>query len=276
MTIPSYLMGDRATLEAVSRQHWQALHLGGKTILCRILGKYIVYVDAEDVGITPHLCLNGYWESWITVAIARILKPGWYCVDIGANHGYYTAIMADAVGPTGHVLAIEPNPQLLELLKLTLEVNGFQRHTATLQKAASNTDRQSVYLTIPRNRTAAASLYLEATASDERVEVETITLDNVTREWPHVDLVKIDAEGAEEMIWHGMRQTLERNPNICVIMEIDCARYAEPRAFLCDIQEAGFTLQYIDYNSTIKNVTENQLLNDLAGEVLMLFLHRMR
>jgi len=274
MTIPSYLVGDRNVLEAVARQHWQAVYMGDKTVLCRILGKYIIYADVEDIGITPHLCLNGYWEPWITVAIARILKPGWYCVDVGANHGYYTAIMADAVGPAGRVLAIEPNPRLMELLQFTLEVNGFLGYTATLQKALTHSESQRVNLVIPRNRGGNSTLFREALASDGTVEVETDTLDNVTKEWGHVDLVKIDAEGAEVMIWQGMRQTLERNPNIHIIMEINCARYTDPQSFVRDIQEAGFELRYIDYDCAIKNITQRQILTDRFGEDWMLYLNR--
>src|SRR5262249_15341184 len=86
----------------------------------------------------------------------------------------------------------------------------------------------------------------------------TVTLDGITADWPRVDLVKIDAEGAEESIWHGMRTTLERNQGITVIMEMVCSRYANPQAFLREIQEAGFLLRHINYDATIKNVTEEQ------------------
>jgi FkbM family methyltransferase len=272
--IPPYLTEERSALEMVSRQHCQTARLSDRVILCRILGKYIMYADPEDVGITPHFCLNGFWESWITIAMARVLKPGWNCVDVGANHGYYTLIIADAVGPFGRVLAIEPNPQLTELVKLSLEVNGFQRHTTVLQKAVSDTDLRRINLVVPRNRGAMATLCREATVSDDVVEVETVTLDEVTEDWPRVDLIKIDAEGSEESIWCGMRKTLEQNYGITIIMEISCLRYTDPQAFVHEIQEAGFPLRYIDYDGAINNVTEERILNDRVGEDWMLFLRR--
>ena len=122
--LPLYLTEYRATLEAICRQHYQTARLSEQVILCRVLGKYIVYADPNDVGLTPHLCLDGFWESWITIALARRLTPGWACIDVGANHGYYTLLMADAVESTGRVCAIEPNPQLAERLALTLEVKS--------------------------------------------------------------------------------------------------------------------------------------------------------
>ena len=44
-------------------------------------------------------------------ALARTLRPDWHCLDIGANHGYYTLVMADAVGPEGRVVPVEPTPR---------------------------------------------------------------------------------------------------------------------------------------------------------------------
>jgi FkbM family methyltransferase len=272
MMIPSHLTETRSVLEEVSRQHYQTARLNDRVILCRVLGKYIIYADAEDLGIVPHLCLDGFWESWITVAMARLLKPGWCCVDVGANHGYYTLIMADAVEPDGRVLAVEPNPLLAEMLKRSITVNGLQRQAGVMQKAATDKDSGRMHLVVPRNRASDATLFREATTSDDVIEVETVTIDHITKNWPSVDFIKIDAEGAEESIWRGMRKTLERNQEITIIMEIVCSRYAKPRTFLSEIQVAGFLLRYIDYDATIKTSTPEQILTD--REDWMLFLRR--
>src|SRR5688572_23436882 len=109
--VPQYLVPNRTGWEMVSCQASQTAYMGDNTAIVRVLGKYIMWVDTTDIGITPHLSLNGYWESWITLAMARVLQPGWTCIDVGANHGYYTLIMADAVGPSGKVISIEPNPR---------------------------------------------------------------------------------------------------------------------------------------------------------------------
>jgi hypothetical protein len=41
-----------------------------------VLGKYLIYADALETGITPDLALEGYWEPWITLALARTVRPG--------------------------------------------------------------------------------------------------------------------------------------------------------------------------------------------------------
>jgi FkbM family methyltransferase len=273
--LPPSLTSDRSSLESVSRQNCQTLYLGNNTALCRVLGKYIMYVDTEDIGVSPHLCFNGYWETWITVALARALQPGWRCVDIGANHGYYTLIMADAVEAEGRVLAVEPNPRLAGLLRRNIDVNGFLHSTTVLQNAITQANVGTLRFVIPDcYRSSSGTLHRDETASDKMFEVETTSLDEVTKNWPRVDLVKIDAEGAEEMIWEGMRQTLAAHRDITIIMEMNSLRYGDPHKLVREIVQAGFPLRYIDYDSEIKETTEQELISNPKGLDWMLFLRR--
>ena len=178
--LPAHLTGDRPLLEAVSREHSRAVYVGDRTLLCRVLGKYLVYADAQETGITPHLAMDGYWESWITLAIARTVRPGSHCLDIGANHGYYTLVMADAAGPNGRVVPVEPTPRLTEMLRQTLDINGFPR-VEVLAKAASDTDGKTLQLVIPARRSLNARLSEEVGPTDEVVPVQTVTVDAITQ-----------------------------------------------------------------------------------------------
>jgi FkbM family methyltransferase len=273
--LPPSLTSDRFALESLSFQNTQTLYLGDKTALSRVLGKYIMFVDTEDIGIAPHLCFNGYWETWITLALARLVKPGWRCVDIGANHGYYTLIMADAVEAEGKVLAIEPHPWLAELLKRNIDVNGFTRNTTILQKAITQADVGKLSLVIPDSyRSLNGSLCRQPTAADKVFEVETISLDEATKDWPRVDFIKIDAEGAEEMIWEGMSGTIAANPDIIIVMEVNALRYGDPHKLVRAIQQAGFPLRYIDYDACIKETSEDELVNNPTGLDWMIYLRR--
>jgi FkbM family methyltransferase len=260
-------------LEAVSRQESRAVYMGEETVLCRVLGKYLMYADAQETGITPHLSMDGYWESWISVHLARTLRPGWHCLDIGANHGYYTLIMADAVGQSGRVAPIEPTPRLAELLRQTLDVNGFPGVTV-VQKAASRTDGDQLRLVVPPHRSMNARLSDVAGPTDAVFNVETVTVDALTRNWPRVDLIKIDVEGAEEDVWQGMQRTIAQNRGLVLILELNVDRYEDPRSFLEAIELAGFRLRYIDFDSEVKNVTIDELLGRQVGQDWMLYLAR--
>ena len=79
-------------------------------------------------------------ETFTALLIARAVQPGDVVVDAGANHGYHTRHLLDAVGVAGHVHAYEPNPRLAaELeewkdtrLKIHQVAVGASQATATL------------------------------------------------------------------------------------------------------------------------------------------------
>jgi FkbM family methyltransferase len=272
--LPRYLIESCEQIEAVSGEHHESVYLGESTVLCRVLGKYLMYADTEDAGIVPHLCLGGHWESWITLAIARLVRPGWRCLDVGANHGYYTLIMADGVGATGKVLAVEPNRKPARLLPLTLSVNGFTKWVEVVEKAASDTEAERVKFLIPPHFGMNARLADQRDEVGDVVEVETTSIDSLTRGWPRVDLIKIDVEGAEEAVWRGMQETLARNPDVVVILEVNTARYEDPGRFFAELERAGFPLRYIDYDGATPTISREELVTQRRGEDWMLFLHR--
>lgn len=272
VNIKDILSISRKDIETICRANCQNVYLGDKTVLCRVMTKFLVYADTEDIGITPHLCLNGYWESWTTIAMVRLIKQGWNCVDIGANHGYYTLLMADCVGPLGSVVAVEPNPKLSKLLERNIRLNGFQDRVKVIQKAVYSTCMDKVKLVIPKGFGMNATIQRDVTANDDVTVVETITLDNLIDTF-NIDLIKIDAEGAEEAIWKGMKETLCRSKDVTVVMEFNCLRYSNPRTFLEDIQK-NFQLRYIDYDSNIKNLTIDRCISERYGKDWMLFLNR--
>jgi FkbM family methyltransferase len=272
--LPAYMTESRVALEECSRRAYQTARLSETDVLCRVLGRYIMYADPTDLCIVPHLCMDGYWESWITVALARLIRPGWHCVDVGANHGYFTLLMADAAGDAGRVLAVEPNPDLAARVSRSLEVNGLLGRATVLQRAAADEDGTTLSLVVPRRHGPDATVCRAATAEDDACEVESVTLDAATRAWPRVDLVKIDAEGAEPLVWAGMRALVGRHPGVSILMEFCPARYADARGFLREIRREGFRLRRVRYDAEIAEITEAEILRGDGGNDLMLFLRR--
>jgi len=273
MSVPAYVTEGRAELEAVSRQQAQAVPLHGGTILCRVLGKYLMFADGEDFSVTPHMALNGYWESWTTVAIARAVRCGAHVVDVGANNGYFTVLLGDAVGDEGRVLALEPNPRLADLLMRTLEVNGLSHRCHVLSTAASS-GQSIARLSVPPHRWADGSLCRARAAADTVVEVPTVTIDEATADWRRVDFVKIDAEGSEEAIWAGMRRTVRRNPSITLVMEFKPSLYADPAGLLASICAEGFVLRCIDDDGGVRGIRSAEALQARPHGDWMLFLTR--
>jgi Methyltransferase FkbM domain len=129
-------------------------------------------------------------------------------------------------------------------------------------------------LSSPHGEALNASLSAEVGDSDEAVSVESVTIDSITRDWPRVDLIKIDVEGADEQVWRGMKSTIERQRNLAVILEFNVARYSEPRAFVQTLEAAGFPLRYVDTDAHVKPVASAELLTRQVGQDWMLYLVR--
>ena len=145
MPLPPHLLSSRAELEEVSRKKAAGVYYGDHRLLCRLLGDYLAFVDARDLMLGPRLVLDGFWESWVTLAVARHLRPGMWCVDVGANYGYYTLLMAAACGPEGRMVACEPNPLLAETyLPQNLALNGFYHGVEICPKVIGNLDDRTV------------------------------------------------------------------------------------------------------------------------------------
>jgi hypothetical protein len=74
----------------------------------------------------PHFFgfLTGLHERHITELLTRRVSRGATCVDVGANIGYFSAIMACLAGPQGRVVAYEPVPENFEVLKVNVKIAG--------------------------------------------------------------------------------------------------------------------------------------------------------
>jgi FkbM family methyltransferase len=270
MPLPSYLVDSRLVLETVSRRESKALFIGDGTLLCRVLGSYFLYADAEDIGIAPHFALSGYWESEVTLAIARAVEPDSWCLDVGANHGYYTLVLAAGAGPSGHVTAVEPNPRSVELMGRTLDVNGFVEYVDVVSSAMSDRAGEPIEFFVPKYRGMNARIGSDQPVPGTTIKTTTETIDNLTADWPQVDLVKIDVEGAEEAVWRGMQRVIAENENITIILEVNGARYADANAFLTQIEREGFALRHIDLDGEPRHVDAEKIASTRHDWMLLL------
>lgn len=256
---------DRHHLETVSRAGACGHYVGDNRVLCRLLGKYKMYVEGYDMAMTPHLILDGFWEPWITVFISKLIQPGWMCVDGGAHVGYNTVLMADLVGHKGKVHAFEPGA-IFELLKWNVEINGFAKIVELHSEALHLKDAEPQYLFHDPNDLGGARL--KPTTEAEPDAVETISMDELFLDKPP-DFVKLDIEGGEEAAMDGASELIAKHLNTRWLVEFYRARFPMPQRFLNKVLAAGFELRYIDYDSTIKSITMDQLLNDPRGHWML-------
>jgi FkbM family methyltransferase len=265
--------GDRFQWEAACRRLTFSAPLSGNDVLCRVLGRYTFVVDGADAGLAPHLIADGFWESWITRLVAERVAPGMTCVDAGANLGYYTVLMADLVGSTGTVFAAEPVPETRRLLSRNVHHNQCQPQTRILDFALG-ADHGAVTMVVPRGepknaRVGDVSDGHIANGDYTRLKVRVAPIDSL--EIPRLDFIKIDVEGAEQAVWNGMQQTMDRSPDLQIVMEMNSLRSAAPDAFLKSIQ-SRFPLRTFEHGGQPVPIDADEVLN--SRQDVMLYLAR--
>ena len=87
---------------------------------------------------------NGNFELVLKNALLSKLRTGMTVLDIGANIGYYTVLMASRVGKNGRVIAFEPNPVIYNELIDNIALNGFN-NVQTLHMALADTTGYSKF-----------------------------------------------------------------------------------------------------------------------------------
>ena len=260
---------DAAGLLRRSRAMASAVYVGDRTVVCRVLSRYRLYVASDDVGFGVHVMLDGLWEGWLTAFMAQRIKPGMRIVDAGANHGYYTLLFAHLAGDKGHVAAIEPNPRTAALLRRSIYANGFDPRVTVLEVAAGAEDGVTLHLQVPDHEPKNAHLVGEATV--DTVSVRGARLDTLLADWPRIDFMKIDVEGFEEAFIEGAWRIVQRDRPI-LVLEFNALRCADPVGLLDRLETLYGRIQVVDRNSRAVPADRSRLLDKTRVDDWMLYL----
>jgi SAM-dependent methyltransferase len=72
------------------------------------------------------------WQKPAALVRALRLRRGQMIAEIGSGPGYFTPLLARAVGPSGHVFAVDPEPLVLDVLRKRLSRAGVKNVTPVL------------------------------------------------------------------------------------------------------------------------------------------------
>jgi FkbM family methyltransferase len=169
---------------------------------------FSIYVDLRDTGdLTSTLVAKGEYDTVMSKAISDIIRPESACIDIGANIGYFTLMMASYKAKK--VWAYEPELKNFELLKRNIALNNYSGVFPVLG-AISNIEGRAWLQT---NKNYQGAHYL-ASWGDELVDVT--SLDSL-KSAKQIDFIKVDTQGSEARILDGMREVLRVNAHLDMI-----------------------------------------------------------
>jgi len=217
-----------------------------------------MYVDSKDMGIAPHLIMDGYWESWLTQLLAQLVQPGFTCIDIGANFGYFSILMAELAGNSGKTLSIEPNPRIADLLRSTRFLQGGKFDV--LEMALSDSSGEAILTVGDRELGGGTIKPNNLEPGRSQVKVSTVSLDELLKQKgiDNVDIIKMDVEGVEPLVFRGMQETIARNPDIQIIIEYSPSIYEDAQQFT-DYLFSQFTVCQVKDVDVIKELDSSDI-----------------
>ncbi len=156
----------------------------------------------------------GEYEPAVSEVVSAIVRPGDVCLDIGANFGWFTTLLARLTGAeqAASVHAFEPMPDVFDGLKINVRLNDLPENVF-LNNLALGDEIKRVSLhrfaDLPSGHSSLSDMGKE---EFQTFDVPMTTLDSYLAEHKieNVDFIKLDIEGAEMMFLRGATKLFEQ------------------------------------------------------------------
>ncbi len=199
--------------------------------------------DADSSVVTFWLRFRDVYEPVLSEFILRHVQPGDTCVDAGANIGYFSLLLAQRVGPSGKVVAIEAAPDTARFLQTNIELNGVQRIVEVVEAACAPEKGEMTFYLHPTIDGCSRLTPPTKGEWDHRRGLEwtpvTVVADTLTSllgaDASAVSFLKVDVEGAETALAPDI-VTGFTHPRLVVALEVR----SEIEATLMPFKQQGF------------------------------------
>ncbi|MSV35634.1 MAG: FkbM family methyltransferase [Bryobacterales bacterium] len=218
-----------------------------------------LFLDPNDF-IGNFVLHAGDWERLEWDLIAPRLPAAGVFVDVGAHVGTYSLKAAKAVGQQGRIIAIEPNPVTAAHLRQGIAASG--RNNVTVVEAAAGDRRSRLKLFAAADANTGMASFATGNArrssgpyEERSVEVDVLPLDEMLPPLtlPRLDVLKVDAEGAETMVLRGAASSINRFHPVIVVETIDL-QLRELHSSVQELEDLLHSYGYTKASATAYNV----------------------
>ncbi len=191
----------------------------------------------------------------------RLIRPGMVVVDVGAHIGYYTRIFSRLVGDSGRVLSFEPSSENFPVLSKNLSA-GKYRNVTLFNKAVGAENTKGTLFVSPGHSNHSLNAGFTESVGQEQVEIVPLDLVLSQQGISQMDFIKVDVEGSEIDVLHGMKSIIANSPNLHMLIEYNPdalqSSGCEPVELLALIKQLGFEpFHVLPDGSLDKNVPTN-------------------
>lgn len=212
---PEYLLRPRQLLR---RLYWSIFQPRTPRLVTTLPWGWPIEVDPNEVHGKPLLHL-GVYDLAVSETLWRLCDAGETALDLGANIGYMTALLARRVGRAGRVLSFEAHPAVAAELQANVSRWQTLIGDAVIQvRAVALSDSEgTVRLELPPDfftgnrglgRVIADDANGAPVSNSSVVSVPSTTLDACLTGISQVGVAKMDVEGHEEAVLRGAEQAL--------------------------------------------------------------------
>jgi len=240
-----------------------------------------LHLNPEDMGISRALAQDGIREKESVHALYRHVNPDMIILDIGANIGFYVVLEAQIVTKgKGRIIAVEPAPENVRLLKLSIHANNYNRCINIFQSAISDiTGTVELELSCRSNSHQLATLYSNESGLGT-IDVPALTLDDLMKRakvnMEEIDFLRMDVEGAEYIILPTIYDFLEQKRSFLMFIEFHPHTNPEQhKEVLRKLDSFGFrclsvTKEYIEDDHVVRSHRPNTSIRQLYEEEFFL------
>jgi FkbM family methyltransferase len=205
-----------------------------------VLGQLFQLDPGDSMGLAQH----GVYEPIESTIVMDHVKVGDNALDLGANIGYYTLMLAKLVGPKGKVFAFEPDPDSFRILQANIAKNRT-KNVEPIQLAASNVNADA---NLYRDRFNNLDHRIFSSSTDrEVVPIKAVRLDDYFADRPvSFGFIKMDIQGAEGLALDSMNSILERSKRVVILTEywprgLNASGYGATK-FIGKLKALGFVI----------------------------------
>ncbi|MBC7381411.1 MAG: FkbM family methyltransferase [Bacteroidia bacterium] len=211
-----------------------------RSLLLKSLGirSYLSLVSSAYIRlIRAGFLKNKYPELFY---LSSIIKPGFVCIDIGANVGYYSVFLSKYAGNQGHVYAVEPVPLFAQIFLKNSK--KFASNNITLYQCALGAEVKEVILGTPLLdgvfRHGLTKILDQAETKNAQTYKAVMQIPDVLfNPLPKIDFIKCDVEGYEVHLFPHMLNTLKR----CLpLIQIEISSEINRRAIIDLLKPLGY------------------------------------
>ncbi len=224
---------DRILSRILNSKEYRLRHEAGSLPTPIDMGGYQVVVQKGESDFGRSISNHHAHEEHVCQVFREFLRKDDVVVDVGANVGVMTFLAASIVGEAGRVIAVEPNPNNLQLLYRGILANNLS-NVSILPHAASN-----VSTVFSLSADTSNTSVIGARAPDGFGPfVQSVVLDDQLAGLTRINFVKMDIEGHEPRALEGFSRLMARHRPVFVVeFNPRCLKVAQqvPLAFLHQI-----------------------------------------